>query len=110
MPTSRHRRTASLNDSAGPTGTTAGRAFDVSTRGGQPAQPAPDRALDRALDDALAGVRELSLRLWAVREVHRPARVAQLAVSTSGRIVWAEVNACASLRRTRHRTVRAGVR
>jgi hypothetical protein len=74
MPTSRHHRTASPNDSAGPTGTTAGPAFDVSTRGGQPAQPAADGALDRALDDALARVRELSLRLWAVREVHQPAR------------------------------------
>lgn len=29
---------------------------------------------DTALDDALDRVRELSLRLWAVRGVHRPRR------------------------------------
>lgn len=29
---------------------------------------------DEALDDALERVRELSLRLWAVRAVHRPRR------------------------------------
>ena len=29
---------------------------------------------DAALDDALERVRELSLRLWAVRAVHRPRR------------------------------------
>ena len=29
---------------------------------------------DAALDDALERVRELSLRLWAVRGVHRPRR------------------------------------
>lgn len=30
--------------------------------------------LDTALEDALARVRELSIRLWAVREAHRPGR------------------------------------
>lgn len=29
---------------------------------------------DPALEDALARVRELSIRLWAVREAHRPGR------------------------------------
>ena len=33
-----------------------------------------DALPDTALDDALDRVRELSLRLWAVRAVHRPRR------------------------------------
>ena len=33
-----------------------------------------DAVEDAALDDALERVRELSLRLWAVRGVHRPRR------------------------------------
>jgi hypothetical protein len=47
---------------------------EETSAGHAPLRPAPDGALDRALDDALARVRELSLRLWAVREVHQPAR------------------------------------
>lgn len=45
--------------SAGPRRVLAGRAADDA---------------DPALEDALARVRELSIRLWAVREVHRPGR------------------------------------
>lgn len=41
--------------------------------GSMPAAP-PTAEPDPALDDALARVRELSLRLWAVREAHLPSR------------------------------------
>ena len=34
----------------------------------------PERDADPALDEALERVRVLSLRLWAVRGVHRPRR------------------------------------
>ncbi len=39
-----------------------------------PADAVRDAVQDVALDDALERVRELSLRLWAVRGVHRPRR------------------------------------
>lgn len=35
---------------------------------------APEPALTASLEDAVARVRELSLRLWAIRDQHRPLR------------------------------------
>lgn len=39
-----------------------------------PADVAADADVEAAFDDALARIRELTLRLWAVREAHRPVR------------------------------------